>query len=309
MIFKKYFIEKQGEKEVLKKSNISILIFIFLVLVIGIELYSGYSEHGKLNTSSTPFTERIERQKQANVSLSTRIKDIVKPDIVVKKVHKRRKVKTVIPIKYSAKQVISRNKKGRKINLPTGTNLLAELIGGIDTRHSKQIVLASLRNKIRHKNGSTIPAGSRFRGSFSYNKDQEKVYLKFSKIIFPDGEEYSISAHVLDFSDYSVGLYGNYHDYSGLKIAANMGLSLVSTAADVLTKKKVDYSNPYSQPMEVPEANFESAGLQGLSRIANEEAQRVNQKLQARDTYLTVESGRELIISLTSTFKGLKEDE
>ncbi len=84
-----------------------------------------------------------------------------------------------------------------------------------------------------------------------------------------------------------------------------MGLTMVSAASDVLTKKTaLGGLNQDGQTTIVAEATMENALLQGVSKVSEKEATRQAKELESEQAFVTVDAGSDLIVSLLSPFKG-----
>ena len=84
----------------------------------------------------------------------------------------------------------------------------------------------------------------------------------------------------------------------GPRVAATLGLSVISGASSVLTERE----EMGRMGMPVPKATLKNAALGGLGQAANDEAQRQAQKLTEEPEYVTVDAGKDLIINLTGAY-------
>ena len=209
-------------------------------------------------------------------------------------------------INFSATQVITRSGLGGTMKpLPSGSNFIGKLLDGIDTRNANQIIKATLPYGARHRTGGTIPKNAILLGVVNYSGRGEKVYITFNRAVFPNGKEYKINAQALTSKDYSPGLIGEYHGNTDLRVAAAMGLTMVSAASEVLTTKTaMGGLNPQGQTTIVADATMENAMLQGVSKVSEQEAKRQARELESEQPFVTVEAGSDLIVSLITPFKG-----
>jgi hypothetical protein len=122
--------------------------------------------------------------------------------------------------------------------------------------------------------------------------------MTFSKGVFPDGSEFQIQAQALSTKDYSPGLVGDFHGQSGARVAAALGLSLVSGASAALTER--EQIGALGQTQVKP--TMKNALYGGLSQTAQAESQRQAQKLSERQEYVTLDAGKGLIINLTGAY-------
>ncbi len=209
-------------------------------------------------------------------------------------------------VNFGATQVITRSGLGGTMKpLPSGSTFIGKLLDGVDTRNQNQILKITLPYGARHKTGGTIPKNTILLGLVSYSGKGEKVYISFNRAVFPNGKEYKINAQALTSKDYSPGLIGEYHGNTDLRVAAAMGLTMVSAASEVLTTKTaLGGLNEQGQSTVVADATMENAMLQGISKVSEKEASRQARELESEEAFVTVEAGSDLIVSLLTPFKG-----
>lgn len=202
--------------------------------------------------------------------------------------------------KYKAKQVIEREGVfERDKMIPMGTNLIGQLLTSIDTRESEQFYKVFLPYGGKFRGGAEIPKGSTLYGKIKYSGKGKKVFMTFSKGVFPTGEEFEIQAQALNSKDYSPGIEGDFHGKSGMRIAATLGLAVVSGASNVLTERQ----QMGNMGMSVPKATLKNAALGGAAQAADTEAQRQAQALTEEPEYVTIDAGKDLIVNLTGAYK------
>lgn len=207
---------------------------------------------------------------------------------------------------FSGKQVIERTGgSGDLTPLPSGTNFIGKLLTGIDTREANQIAKVLLPYGARHASGGYLPKNAVLLGIVSQGGDSEKVYIRFNRIIFPNGKEYKMDAQALNSADYSPGILGAHHSNADVRMASTVALTMVSAATDVLTQRSmVGGVNPYMVGSIQPDATAKNAVLQGVSQVTKQEAQKQTQEMQNAQEYVTVSPDSDLIISLLSPFTG-----
>ncbi len=205
------------------------------------------------------------------------------------------------PILVEATQavIIREDLDSAEASLPTGTSAVGFTLHGIDTR-APDGVRAILPYGMAYKGSREIPRKSVLLGKASHQGN--KIFINFDKVIFPDGREFSIQAHALDVADFTAGIKGVRHGNMDLKLAAAMGLSMVGTMGEVLAQKEA-LGGEYGRI--TVKSTLKDATLAGASDVAKYEAQRRLEATQreAGREYLTLESGKELIITLTETFR------
>lgn len=196
-------------------------------------------------------------------------------------------------LKLSAKQVLLRENMGTGNGFFAGSNFLGELQSSIDTRDATQVVRVALPYGAKSKDGSSeLPKGTLLLGQVNYSGQGEKVFIQFQQAVLPDGKSLKISAQALDPKDYSTGLAGEIQSQARSRTMAVMGFSALSAMGSVLTEKEA-----LGQYQVEAKANMKNAMLSGVSRAAEIEANRLQEKTSAED-YVTVDAGTMVVISL-----------
>ncbi|MBX3034591.1 MAG: hypothetical protein KF865_11760 [Bdellovibrionaceae bacterium] len=206
-------------------------------------------------------------------------------------------------VNYQAKQVlVSEGAFDPARTIPMGTNLIGKTLTTIDTRQADQLVKVLLPYGGRFHAGGEIPKNSIVFGQVSYGGKGKKIFVKFSKGIFPSGEEFSLEAQALSSSDYSPGITGRFHGNADLRIASTLGLTMVAGMSDVLTEKE-SLGGSATQPGAVTaKANMKNALYHGVSEVAKSEAQRQAEAIGDEQEYVTVDAGSDMIVSLTKAY-------
>ncbi len=301
--FKAYFFIEEGGKSVIISRRLKYTLSIFVGATILFQVLMP-EDQSLLSKSFKPF-ENKEALTAKNPSGNAQ--DLVnahdkeaKGQVYTGQQSKPRTMK----LAYNARQVIERTEaQGLVTPIPSGTNFVGKLINGIDTREDNQVLKVILPYGGRHPSGGSIPKDSILLGNASYSGG-DRVYVRFSRVIYPTGQEYKMEAQALSSSDYVPGLVGYHHSETDLRVAGSLALTMVSAGADVLTQRSALGNNPYGMAMAQPDANLKNAGLQGVSQVTKQEAERVGGKMQNKEEYLTVQTGGDLIISLLTPFKG-----
>ena len=210
-----------------------------------------------------------------------------------------RKVVAKKSIKYKATQVIER---GGIVDLdkiiPVGTKMIGRLISSIDTREKGQIVQVLLPFGGKAKGGAKIPKNSIIFGKARHAGSGDKVFIDFDSGTTPESRPFKLKAQALSSKDYSLGLTGEFHGKAGSRLAATLGLTMVAGMADVLTEKEA--LNDLGAVS--PKATLKNALYQGLGQASQAEAARQAGQLAREPEYVTVESGKDLIINLTEAY-------
>ena len=309
---KQYFFIMDGKKEILNTKMIK-FISIGLFLIFSVTQLLWTEDYTGLSKSNSGFTDASNSSELKANQTSKRANEVINTHQAKFEQEQRLKQGKVsrhpsVPqnVNFNAAQVITRSGLGGTMKaLPSGSNFIGQLLNGIDTRNQNQIIKVLLPYGARHRSGGTIPKNTTILGIVSYNGQGEKVYITFNRAIFPDGKEYKISAQALTSKDYAPGLLGDFHGNAELRIAATMGLTLVSAASRVLTSKSsIAGINQNGQTTVVPDATMRNALLEGVSKVSGKEAERQAQELEGQEEFVTVDAGSDLIVSLLTPFNG-----
>jgi len=308
---RKFFFVKDGSKDVLDTRKLK-YIGTSIVCIYTLCMIFVPDEYANLSKSQKGFTgnENINIDSKnvssgANTIINTHQANFEAQERA--KLGGKRKIPLVPQnVNFSASQVITRSGIGGTMKpLPSGSTFIGKLLDGVDTRNQNQILKVTLPYGARNKSGGTVPKNTILLGVVSYSGKGEKVYISFNRAVFPNGKEYKINAQALTSKDYSPGLIGEYHGNTDLRVAAAMGLTMVSAASEVLTTKAaLGGVNQQGQSTIVTDATMENAMLQGISKVSEKEATRQARELESEQAFVTVEAGSDLIVSLLTPFKG-----
>lgn len=206
-------------------------------------------------------------------------------------------------INYRAKQVlVSEGAFDPARTIPMGTNLIGRTLTTIDTRQADQLVKVLLPYGGRFSGGGEIPKNSIVFGQVSYGGKGKKVFIKFSKGVFPGGQEFPLEAQALSSSDYSPGVLGRFHGNADLRIASTLGLTMVAGMSDVLTEKESLGGSALQSGAVTPKATMKNAVMHGVSEVAKSEAQRQAEAIGDEQEFVTVDAGTDLIVSLLRAY-------
>lgn len=303
-----FFFIEEGDKKVFKVKKLKLLFGVILVLVCCFQILFT-EDNSSLGKSFRPLVDAKINSEYFPTDKSTEISLETKEQAELTRMNSKSSSKvyghTVRPkqLVYSAKQVIEPSPgEGLMTPLPSGTNFIGKLLNGIDTREANQVARVSLPYGARHSNGGSIPRNAILLGTATSN-GSEKVFVRFNRVIYPNGKEYKIDAQALNSGDYSPGLIGVKQSNADLRMAGSIALTMVSAGTDVLTQRSMLGGNPYAIGITQPDATAQNAMLQGVSQVTKQEAQRQAQEPQSSQDYVTVFSDSDLIISLLSPYK------
>ena len=296
-----FFLKKDGGKEVIDRTRL----FGTMIIAVGVGVSAIiFSENGGDSSVVVNATEPIEvvnfAKKKAEVSspkvsgllqVSEQHRQVASPKKQVKPAPKQK-------IKYRAPQVIERQDSFTS-KLPLGSNLIGKLLTAVDTRESEQLYKVLLPYGGKGKHGG-IPKNTVLFGTVNYPNKGRKVFMQFSKALLPDGREVELKAQALNAKDYSPGLEGKLHSGTTVRVAATLGLTMVSAFTDTLTEKQV----LGSEGQVAPKATVKDAMYQGIAKASEAEAQRQAAELSNVQAYVTVPAGREIIVNLLASYRG-----
>lgn len=203
-------------------------------------------------------------------------------------------------IKYQATQVILRSGGDPDRALPIGTSAIGRLLSAIDTREPSPLVKVILPYGVSFNHERKIDRGAVLFGTVTYPGQGDKAYIRLSRLLLPDGKELRIDAQVLSSVDYSPGVYGEVHGAGGERIATTLGLTMLSGVTETLVEREA-----IGQAISAtPKASLRNGFYNGLTRATESEAERLAGKVMDQNDFLTIESGQDVIVSLTETFRG-----
>lgn len=300
---KRFFLKRDGKKKVLNKKSVGIFLGVLLflgILVLLIKVLNedtSVAEHSDQGATRNVGAKESDHQKPSDPKVERLLENSEKNS-------KNRRYSTSqrrssYNYRYKAKQVLNRNDGDNSYkSLPIGTNMIGKLLTSIDTRETDQLYKVILPYGGKFKNGGEISKGSILFGKIRYSGKGDKVFMKFEKGIYPNGKEFEIHAQALNSGDYSPGILGDFHGKAGSRIAATLGLSMVSGMTDVLTEK----TELGKAGAVAPKANMKNAMFAGVSKVTELEASRQAQKLSQEEEYVTIDAGKDLIVNLTAGF-------
>ena len=303
-----FFFIEEGGKKVLRSKRLKILFSVLIFLVCCFQILFT-DDNSTLGKSYRPLSDESELKEtytmaQENmISLESKEQAERASSGMKSQSHKQGVNHKPKQIVYSAKQVIEpTNGQGLMTPLPSGTNFIGKLLNGIDTREPNHVAKVILPYGGKHPSGGSIPRNAILQGTVNSN-GSEKVFIRFNRVIYPNGREYRIDAQALSSGDYSPGLVGVRQSNADLRMVGSIGLTMVSAGADVLTQRSMIGVNPYAIGIAQPDATASNAVLQGVSQVTKQEAQMQAQEPQNAEDYVTLSADSDLIVSLLSPYK------
>lgn len=301
---RKFFLVKDGGKEVLRTTRAMLVAGAVVLVGVGVTLYFGQQ-------NDTSFWGRTDKPIVANQETpATAPATAGTVGSLLKNSESRgtgnrppKREGGGMKINYRAKQVlVSEGAFDPARAIPMGTNLIGKMLTTIDTRQADQLVKVLLPYGGRFSAGGEIPKNSIVFGQVSYGGKGKKVFIKFSKGVFPEGKEFSMEAQALSSGDYSPGVSGSFHGNADMRVASTLGLTMVAGMSDVLTEKESLGGGGFMPGSVTPKSTMKNAVMHGVSQVAQDEATRQAQAIGEEQEYVTVDAGTDLIVSLTKAY-------
>ncbi len=168
--------------------------------------------------------------------------------------------------------------------IPIGSEAKATLVsGGTDG-----IIKAKLTQPLVVDGEPIVPENSILFGKGK--SGDERLYVEFSKVIFPTGESYSILAQAFDQSDKIQGLKGSVVGSRSKKMGMAMGLGFMGGMADGLR----DTSGSSFFITQKP--SVKDAALGGASKAALDQSAAYLEEMKKSPNIIEVKSGSEFFI-------------
>ncbi|USN48058.1 MAG: hypothetical protein H6626_02910 [Pseudobdellovibrionaceae bacterium] len=308
------FLKVDGTKDKADKKSIFLSCVAVVVFGVAITMWLGSKEDTSVVINSTVPIKNESKKTSQEAQGSPKVNGMLDASAQAAQAQSRRNhsgspQRYVKNIEYKATQVIERKgPDGLERGLPLGTNLVGKLLTAIDTRETDQIYKVLLPYGGKDKNGGSVPKNTIVFGKISYPGMGEKVFIQFTQGLLPDGREVKLKAQALNSKDYSPGLMGDFHGKRTERIAATLGLTMVSAMTDTLTEREAlgsGGSNGSTIAVEAtPKANAKNAFYQGISKVSEMEAGRQASELSDSEEYVTIPAGKEMIVNLVSTYYG-----
>ena len=168
--------------------------------------------------------------------------------------------------------------------IPIGSEVKAVLVsGGTDG-----MIKAKLTQSLIVDGEPLIPENSVLFGKGK--SGEERLYVEFSKVIFPTGEAYSILAQAFDQTDKIQGLKGSIVGTRTKKMAMAMGLGLMGGMADGLRETSGSSFFVTQKP------SVKDAALGGASKAALDQSAAYLEEMKKSPNIIEVKSGSEFLI-------------
>ena len=171
------------------------------------------------------------------------------------------------------------------LNVPDGAMTDAVLITGAKAGPVK----ANLSTELRSRFGEhLLPADTTLLGTAQATGD--RLQIRFSKAILPDGDVVKISADALDSGDKTPGIRGSFIARQGMALAGSIALNALSGVADGLQENEAVGAGIAKK------ANTRNAILNGASRASLDQAKELTQDFRESSKSIAVPAGTKIIV-------------
>jgi len=250
-----------------------------IVCVVAIFLIKSPDAPESQSTVKVPENAQVSEHQNLNLSEYSQTAES-------EKIQDQNKKRTAgIIVRFPGLQKIDR-RSGQKV--PPGSIIRAVLVTGA----SNGSVRAEAKESLRVQGETLIPEGTVLLGSGQ--STEERLFIRFSQLVFKDGTSQSIQAQAADSSDKTVGLKGSKVGRYALKYAAAVGLNFASGMAEGFQDHDVVNNQVVSRP------DAKNALLNGASKSALEMANETMTDLKNNAPVIQVESGKEILILFES---------
>jgi hypothetical protein len=171
------------------------------------------------------------------------------------------------------------------LNVPDGAMTDAVLITGAKAGPVKANLSAELRSRFGEH---LLPSDTTLLGTAQATGD--RLQIRFSKAILPDGDVVKISADALDSGDKTPGIKGSFIARQGMVFAGSIALNALSGVADGLQE------NEAVGVGIAKKANTRNALLNGASRASMDQAKELTQDFRESSKSVAVGAGTKIIV-------------
>lgn len=193
--------------------------------------------------------------------------------------------KRAVIVKLPGIQKIDRRRSGQ---IPPASMIKAILLSGA----SNGPVRVEVTESLRIQGETLIPAGATMFGSGQ--STEERLIIRFSKVIFKDGSFEDISAQAADIEDKTIGLRGSRVGKYAMKYAAAVGLNFAGGMAEGLQDREVVGQQVVTKP------SARNALLNGASKATLEMANDSMTELRNNAPIIHIPVGTEIYVMFES---------
>lgn len=212
--------------------------------------------------------------------------------------NKSRPASTQVPRQFMASQLVRRSDSGNNGDkLPLGTTIVAKLVNSVLSTDSNSPVIAEIPEAIDWKGSILIPQGTRAIGQGMLDDNTQRLQVRFHTLVFPDGDQHSISAIAL-LGDGSSGIAGDFHSRSLKRQAGRFFGNFVGGLAQGM--KDRESTGPYGMTMEP--GSLKNGVLNGLGNSSLDQAKSFADDTERLKPFLEVPGGTQFLLYLEKEF-------
>ncbi len=290
----KYFMEEPcpfTKRRKVKWGNIKIAGGLFLtVTVVSLIAFTPDSKDQKGETSSANQTKNHETHPDTNGNPGNTSDPFTEGG--------GRVASARAPRQFMASQVVRRSESGNSGDkLPMGTTISAKLVNSVLSTDSNSPVIAEIPEAIDWKGGMLIPNGTRAIGQGMLDDATERLQVRFHTLVFPEGDQHSISAIAL-LSDGSSGITGNFHT----RTLKRQGGRFFGNFVGGLAQGMKDRESKGQYGMAFEPGSLKNGLLNGLASSSFDQAKSFADDAERLKPFLEVPSGSQFILYLEKEF-------
>ncbi|PWU17445.1 MAG: hypothetical protein C5B49_08865 [Bdellovibrio sp.] len=200
----------------------------------------------------------------------------------IKEKNKSKKRAATMVVRLPGLQKIDRRTASQ---IPPGSLVKAVLVTGA----SNGPVRAQLTESLQIQGETLIPEGAALLGSGQ--STEERLFVKFTKLVLQDGTVSNISAQAADSGDKTAGLKGSRVGRYATKYAAAIGLDFIGGMASGLQDQQVVGPFGVTTPPTV-----KNALLNGTSRATVDMANETLTDIRNKPPVIAVDAGKEILV-------------
>ena len=197
----------------------------------------------------------------------------------------------------SATQIIKRGENAADA-LPVGTQIQVELLGRVESADSNSPVTALiLEDALSPVLALVIPKGTKVIGGGQLDANRERLQVRFTTLVFPEGEQYSISG-LAAMPDGSSGLAG---DFSSGEFKKNVS-QFVGTFIGGLATGMQDRTAVGQIGIPFEPGSLKNGVLKGVADSSMNYAKSQSEKMGQAGAKIKVPGGTKFILYLDREF-------
>lgn len=177
----------------------------------------------------------------------------------------------------------------RASKVPPGSMVKAVLVSGA----SNGPIRAELWEALKVSGETLLPERAVLLGTGQ--STENRLYIRFTQVIFKNGQAETIDAAAIDGGDRIAGIRGSKIGRYATKLGAAVGLNFVSGLAEGLQEKEAIGQQVVSR------ANAKNALLNGASRASLDLANETMSELKSQTPVIEVEAGKEIFVLFGAT--------